>query len=1270
MATILFLAADPVGATRLALGREAREIAHRLRAAPRGGALEVKQEWAVRVGDLQACLLRHQAHLRVIHFSGQGSSAGQLLVEDDVGGAVPLDREALARLFALLAGHVRCVVLSACFSLDQARAIAQHVDCVVGLEAALENEARIVWSSAFYQALGFGESVEKAAALGGNALELHGLAGAAPRLVVRERVKASAVYVGALGSPFLVPFTRNPGFVGRADDLVNLHALLQKGEAVGVRPAMLTGMGGIGKTQLAVEYVHAQREAYPDGIYWVNAAASWEDEFARLAVDVGCGVGDAPESERRRRLTVAFAAYLRERPEALVVFDNVEDPRTLRTADAGFIPVELGCRLLFTTRRRDAGKHFTSLEVGVLPREAAMALLLAERAACGPGELDAARMICRRLGHLPLALVLASAFLGQHPQIALHDYLDRLAEEGCLPAVDDNGVEALDLATQHTAAVGATLRFQWQALESEPARRVLQAAALLGEAEQVPRARLSLLTGLRDRAEKGRASPLGEALRAASQLWLVEELTDEEVRIHPLVREFIESTIADRSGFAAACAMRMGEALWDMGRLHEEVAGRGIDAVLTDLRAGAALAPEQRLVRLIRPLDLEAHNLRSWGPTQEPGFFLQQLRNCCLNLGEGDVQALAEARLRQANWLWLRERIPTRHMLAALVRTLEGHTADVYDVAVTAEGRFIISASSDTTLKVWDLATGQAIRTLKGHTDGVSSVAVTLDGRFAVSASWDRTLKVWDLAAEQAICTLKGHSGRVTSVAVTANGQLAISASWDKTIKVWDIAAGQVVHTLVGHRSNVTSITVTADGRFAVSASLDRTLIVWDVTTGEAIRTLTGHTPDITSVAVTADSRFAISASLNHTLTVWDIAAGQVSRTLHGHTGGVRDVAVTPNGRFAVSASEDKTIIVWDLASGQAVRTLQGHAAGVTGVTVTPDGGLAVSASEDRTIKIWNIASGEENRFHPRSGTYVSSVALTSDGRFAVSIRRASIRAWDAEERFDGFRRPNQNDSCDVWDIVAEQVIDTHEGYRRGLPEAVTADRRFAIYRPWKEETRKTLNVWDLAARRVICTLAAHRPDVYCLAVTADGRFAVSMSGWWRDQATTVWDLTTGRAIQSLQGSPSDMVGVAVTADCGFAVTASKCGIQVWDLTTGQAIRRIDRDRAALAANGRLAVTTSKHDLEVWDLATGQTIRTLQGHISLVNGAAVTEDGRFAVSASDDRTIKVWDLATGKALSTRATEVPLECCALTNDAKTIVVGDAAGTVHFIDWVKP
>ena len=155
-------------------------------------------------------------------------------------------------------------------------------------------------------------------------------------------------------APFLVPFLRNPSFVGREDDLARLHALLQKGAAVGVRPAALTGMGGIGKTQLAVEYAYRYSEAYPGGVYWVNAAQPLQAEFARLAVALGLTAGETSDSERTLRLALAFAKHLGERPEALAIFDNVDNPRALRSPEPGFIPEQLGCRLLFTTRRRAA----------------------------------------------------------------------------------------------------------------------------------------------------------------------------------------------------------------------------------------------------------------------------------------------------------------------------------------------------------------------------------------------------------------------------------------------------------------------------------------------------------------------------------------------------------------------------------------------------------------------------------------------------------------------------------------------------------------------------------------------------------------------------------------------------------------------------------------------------------------------------------------------------------------------------------------------------
>jgi HEAT repeat protein/DNA polymerase III delta prime subunit len=234
---ILFLGANPSDTTRLALDREVREITQRLRATPLAAHFEIVQEWAVRVVDLQAAFLRHRP--QVVHFSGHGQrrrakggatsedlnakfahsaswSAGEgsseILVEDEAGKLVSISAPALADLFRIV-GEVRCVVLNACHSAAQADTIRQHVDCVVGMDRAIQDQAAIAFAWAFYQGLGFGESVTKAFELGKNQIHLEGLAEVeVPRLMLRGTFgaddRSAAQHDADAGGP-LVSFSRH-----------------------------------------------------------------------------------------------------------------------------------------------------------------------------------------------------------------------------------------------------------------------------------------------------------------------------------------------------------------------------------------------------------------------------------------------------------------------------------------------------------------------------------------------------------------------------------------------------------------------------------------------------------------------------------------------------------------------------------------------------------------------------------------------------------------------------------------------------------------------------------------------------------------------------------------------------------------------------------------------------------------------------------------------------------------------------------------------------
>lgn len=184
---ILFLAANPKGTKRLALDQEFREIRDKVRRSKYRDRLALSSDWAVRPDDLIQLLNERSPH--VIHFSGHGSSADEIVLVDDKGRAKPLGKAAVENLFRLLSGNVRVVVLNACFSETQAKAIVRHVDCAVGMSRAIGDRAAIIFAASFYRALGFGHSVKHAFEQGKLALQAEGIPeDTTPQLLVRRGV--------------------------------------------------------------------------------------------------------------------------------------------------------------------------------------------------------------------------------------------------------------------------------------------------------------------------------------------------------------------------------------------------------------------------------------------------------------------------------------------------------------------------------------------------------------------------------------------------------------------------------------------------------------------------------------------------------------------------------------------------------------------------------------------------------------------------------------------------------------------------------------------------------------------------------------------------------------------------------------------------------------------------------------------------------------------------------------------------------------------------
>ncbi len=191
---ILFLAANAVDTARLRLDEEIREIVQKLRSCPNANSIEVVSEWAVRPRDLMEVLMRHRP--TVVHFSGHASNTNEIIFEDEDGTSKPVEVVKLIRMLSVFKDSIRMAVLNACFSNAGTADISKDLEYIVGTTSALMDKAAIKFAGFFYQALGFGYSVQTSFELAKSQITIEGVHNADIfNILIREGVDASEPFI-------------------------------------------------------------------------------------------------------------------------------------------------------------------------------------------------------------------------------------------------------------------------------------------------------------------------------------------------------------------------------------------------------------------------------------------------------------------------------------------------------------------------------------------------------------------------------------------------------------------------------------------------------------------------------------------------------------------------------------------------------------------------------------------------------------------------------------------------------------------------------------------------------------------------------------------------------------------------------------------------------------------------------------------------------------------------------------------------------------------
>lgn len=297
--------------------------------------------------------------------------------------------------------------------------------------------------------------------------------------------------------------------------------------------------------------------------------------------------------------------------------------------------------------------------------------------------------------------------------------------------------------------------------------------------------------------------------------------------------------------------------------------------------------------------------------------------------------------------------------IAQAVR-LTGHKGAVISAHFTDNGRRIVSAGQDGSLRVWDAQSGAIIRTIE--LDDGPPLALAVRDREAITGHRDGTLVVWDLERGDKRGTFKRPDLTVGALAFMAEPERFAVGGGDGRVSVWDRRSS--TETPAGGDSHDSAIlrAVFVPGRNAIATgSQDRTIKLWGNDSFRLIRTYRGHGGPITALDVSPNGRQLVSAASDGTVRVWLTSQPSVQRRIRASEVRVTAVAVSSVENVIATADETGVIKLWDARRGRTLATLTaqqgGHQGVVRALSFSADGRRLVSSGDDGGLKIWNVAA-------------------------------------------------------------------------------------------------------------------------------------------------------------------------------------------------------------------------------------------------------------------------------------------------------------------------
>jgi len=336
-----------------------------------------------------------------------------------------------------------------------------------------------------------------------------------------------------------------------------------------------------------------------------------------------------------------------------------------------------------------------------------------------------------------------------------------------------------------------------------------------------------------------------------------------------------------------------------------------------------------------------------------------------------------------------------------MIAELRGHSSHVHSTQVSPDGKWIVTASRDKTLRIWDFD-GRQIGLLRGHTGGISSVSVSPDSKTIATASLDGTVRFWNAASlrVQRNKPLGGGDGSRRSASFSHDEKQVVATGSKCQWRILNTKTGET-ELQVGTKPIrcFAGPVLSFDGRFV---ACDRhpvkdqpgLVTLWDAKTGEFHKKFAADSDSIHALEFSPTEPVLATAGFDGMVRLWNYD-GQLQEEFGENSEMIRTLAFSPDGKLLAKGGDDKTVVVWDVLKGKIQTMFRGHEEKVTSVCFSPDSSTIASGSVTGDLRLWHASSGNEIKTFSGHTREITCVAISPDGKTLLSgDLEKSLRFW------------------------------------------------------------------------------------------------------------------------------------------------------------------------------------------------------------------------------------------------------------------------------------